>query len=62
MAKIVVSKSVGKSMTDSQGGSIGRGAPRSDDDVVDVWDRPSAPPSVAAAVTAPLDERGVDEE
>jgi hypothetical protein len=50
-------------MTDSQCGSIGRVAPRSDDEVVDVCDRPSAPPSVAAApVTAPLDERGVVEE
>jgi hypothetical protein len=49
-------------MTDSQCGSIGRVAPRSDDDVVDVCDRPSAPPSVAGPVTAPLDVRGVVEE
>ena len=49
-------------MTDSQCGSIGRVAPRSDDDVVDVCDRPSAAPSVAAPVTTPLDERGFVEE
>jgi hypothetical protein len=49
-------------MTDSQCGSIGRVAPRSDGDGFDVCDRLSAAPSVAAPVVAPFDERGVIED
>ena len=49
-------------MTDSQCGSIGRVAPRSDGEGVDVCVRPSLAPSVVAPVAAPLDERGVVEE
>lgn len=50
-------------MTDSQCGSIGRVAPRSDDETIDVCERPSTTASVLAPVVAdPFAERGVVEE
>jgi hypothetical protein len=49
-------------MTDSQCGSIGRVAPRSDEEAVDVCERPSATLSVVAPVADPFDARGVVEE